>query len=286
MGNFSQSLAIGLQRRWQRSFASFLSVLGAFWLFTEILTRVSKDINGWLDTNGSLYLGLAIGSAILGFLIAAYEPRSVRFTIPNTGTMLTLKFADIFDQDADWLIGVNEFFDSTVGDIVSAESLHGKIIGKVYNGNSADFRIAMDNALVAKNFEVIERELGQNKRYALGTTINVARGHRKIFLVAITNTDPVTHRSSSTVPVLWDALGEAFERIDSVGNGAPLALPLIGNGRSSLNIPPQHLLRLVTLRLTDLGKKYDLPREITICLADACFEHLDLVEIRRGWSIY
>ena len=84
---------------------------------------------------------------------------------------------------------------------------------------------------------------------------------------------------------MWDALTDAIKEVDSHGNGDPLALPLIGNGRSSLNIPPQHLLRIITLKLTELGKQYDLPRKITINLSDDCFEHLDLVEIKRGWSI-
>ena len=64
-----------------------------------------------------------------------------------------------------------------------------------------------------------------------------------------------------------------------------LAMPLMGNGRASLNIPPQHLLRIITLKIIELGKQDDLPRQITINLSDDCFEHLDLVEIKRGWSV-
>lgn len=280
-----QSIVVGLQRRWKRGFATFLSALGAIWLLTEILTRAYSPANDWLTKNGTSYLLVAFGLAVTGFLIAIYEARSVTFTIPNTGTKLTLKFADIFKEDADWLIGVNEFFDSTVGTIVADTSLHGQVISKVFNGDSGEFRNVVDRALTGKNHEIVERVEGQTKRYPLGTTINIARGHRKIYLMALTRTDANTHRATSSVPILWDALDAAFKMVDAVGNGAPLALPLIGNGRASLNIPPQHLLRLITLRLTDLGRTYDLPRNITLTLAEACFEHLDLVEIKRGWSV-
>lgn len=280
-----QSIVVGLQRRWKRSFATFLSVLGAVWLLTEIVTRAFSPANDWLTKNGTLYLFTAFGLAVTGFLIATYEARSVTFTIPNTGTKLTLKFADIFKHDADWLIGVNEFFDSTVGTIVADTSLHGQVILKVFNGDSGEFRSVVDRALTGINYEAVERVEGQRKRYPLGTTINIARGHRKIYLMALTKTDTTTHRATSSVPILWDALDAAFKMVDAVGNGAPLALPLIGNGRASLNIPPQHLLRLITLRLTELGRTYDLPRNITITLAEECFEHLDLVEIKRGWSV-
>lgn len=285
MSKFVQSVITGLRRRWQRASATFLSVLGSVWLVTEVLTRVSRDTNQWLDDHGTVYLVLAVCSAIIGFLIAAYEARSVSFTIPNTDTTLTLKFASIFDEDADWIIGVNEFFDSTLGNIVSANSLHGQIIAKLYSGNEANFRRDVDAALAGQQCEHVQRAEGQTTKFPLGTTAVIPRGPHKIFLVAISKTDLATHRSSSTVPILWDALSEAFKEVDRCGNGDPVAMPLIGNGRASLNIPPQHLLRIITLKLTELGKQYDLARQITINLSDDCFEHLDLVEIKRGWSV-
>ena len=79
--------------------------------------------------------------------IAAYEARSVSFTVPNTDTTLTLNFASIFDEFADWIIGVNEFFDSILGNIVSVSPLHGQIIAKLYTGNEANFRRDVDAAL-------------------------------------------------------------------------------------------------------------------------------------------
>lgn len=285
MSKFIQSVLTGLKRRWKRAGTAFLSVLGSVWLVTEVLTRVSHDTNQWLDNHGTSYLVFAIASATIGFLIAAYEARAVAFTIPNTDTTLTLKFSSIFDEAADWIIGVNEFFDSTLGNIVSANSLHGQIIAKLYKGNEANFRRDVDAALAGQQSEPVQRAEGQTARFPLGTTAVIARGPHKIFLVAISKTDLATHRSSSTVPILWDALSDAFKEVDSRGNGDPLAMPLIGNGRASLNIPPQHLLRIITLKLTELGKQYDLPRRITINLSDDCFEHLDLVEIKRGWSI-
>jgi hypothetical protein len=285
MANFDQSIVLGLKRRWKRAGATFLSVLGSVWLVTEVLTRVSYDTNQWLNDHGTLYLILAVATAAIGFTAAAYEARSVAFTIPNTDTTLTLRFGSIFDEDADWIIGVNELFDSTLGNIVSANSLHGQIIATVYHGNEANFRRDIDAALANFQGQAVQRAEGQTVKYHLGTTAVIQRGARKIFLVAISKTDLVTHRSSSTVPILWDALTDAIKEVDRRGNGDPLALPLIGNGRASLNIPPQHLLRIITLKLTELGKQYDLPRRITINLSDDCFEHLDLVEIKRGWSV-
>ena len=285
MDKLWQSLVIGLRRRWWRGVTAALSVLGTVWLLTEVITRVSKDTSAWLDSNGTGYLIAAGILSLIGFIGAIYEPREVSFTIPNTGTTLKLKFSNIFNESSDWIVAVNEYFDSTLGDIVAASSLHGQVISRVYSGNEQSFRNDVDNALAGYQGVTDIRIGGHPVRYPLGTVAIVKNGPHKIYLVALTKTDAVTHRANSTVPILWDALGKALAVVDSVGNGAPLAMPLIGNGRASLNIPPQHLLRLIALRIVDSSKSHDLPRKMTINLADDCFEHLDIIEIKRGWSV-
>jgi hypothetical protein len=98
------------------------------------------------------------------------------------------------------------------------------------------------------------------------------------------HTDLVTHKATATVSMLWTAFAEALHSVRHNGNGEPLTLPLIGNGRSSVNIEPQHLLRLVVLALVDFNRKAGLPNEVTIVVPDECFPVLDLREIKRDWS--
>lgn len=280
-----QSFAIGFTRRWWRGLTAALSVLGTVWLLTEVITRVSPDANTWLSGHGAAYLTIAGLLSLVGFLVLIYEPREVSFTLPNTGTTLTLKFANIFEEATDWIVAVNEYFDSTLGDIVAASSLHGQVISRVYSGNEQSFRSDVDNALAGYQGATEARAKGHPIRYPLGTVAIIKNGPHRIYLVALTKTDVVTHRANSTVPILWDALGAALAAVDRVGNGAPVAMPLIGNGRASLNIAPQHLLRLMALKIVDAKRVHDLPRKMTINLSDDCFEHLDIVEIKRGWSV-
>jgi hypothetical protein len=279
-----QSFAIGFKRRWWRGLTAALSVLGTVWLLTEVITRVSPDANTWLTAHSAGYLIVAGLLSLVGFLSAIYEHREVSFRLPNTGTTLTLKFANIFDEATDWIVAVNEYFDSELGDIVADTSLHGQVISRIYSGNAQSFRADVDNALARYQGVREARAKGHPIRYPLGTVAIIKNGPHKIYLVALTKTDVVTHRANSTVPILWDALGEALAAVDRVGNGAPVAMPLIGNGRASLNIAPQHLLRLIALKIVDAKRTHDLPRQMTINLSDDCFEHLDIVEIKRGWS--
>lgn len=84
--------------------------------------------------------------------------------------------------------------------------------------------------------------------------------------------------------MLWDALRGAFAAVKDYGNGEPIAMPLIGNGLSSVNVEPQHLLRLITLALVDFGRKEGLPKQVMIVVPEGCFEQLDIREIRRDWK--
>ena len=285
MNKIYQSFEIGFRRRWARGLTAALSVLGTVWLLTEVVTRVSKDTSTWLDSNGAFYLTIAGIVSVAGFLVAVYERREVSFTIPTTGTTLSLKFGNIFDEATDWIVAVNEYFDSTLGDIVASTSLHGQVISRVYGGNEQSFRADVDKALDGYQGVTEARAKGHPIRYPLGTVAVIKNGPHKIYLMALTWTDAVTHRANSTVPILWDALGAALAAVDRAGNGAPLAMPLIGNGRASLNIAPQHLLRLIALKIVDASRSHDLPRKMTVNLSDDCFEHLDIVEIKRGWSV-
>lgn len=280
---FGTSLKIGVRRRWKGGIATALSVLGAIWLVTEVATRAHEPLDLWLNEHGTLYLIVASVSALIGFLIAIYEPRSVSFCIPTTYSELTLKFANLFGEDADWLVGVNEFFDSQLGDLVSPISVHGQLVQQHFGGNEAAMRAAVDRALDGEAGTQVERLVGQNVRYDLGTTAVLERGDKHIFLVAVTRTDPVNNKASSDIPTLWVALQKALRKVHERGNGQPLALPLLGNGRSSINLPPQHLLRLVTLGIVDAARTFQLPRSITLTLHEDCFSAIDLREIRRDW---
>ena len=96
----------------------------------------------------------------------------------------------------------------------------------------------------------------------------LANGPHKVFLVAMSRTHLETSKASSDVPNLWVALTGALRSIHNFGNGDPISLPLIGNGQSSVNIEPQHLLRLIALALVDHGRKVGLPKQVSIVVPE------------------
>jgi Domain of unknown function (DUF6430) len=278
-----KSLQIGLGRRWLTGITQAFSVAGTIWLITEITTKVSNQAEHWVENHGGYYSTIVLAAAAIWFIKHIYEVRSVSFNLPTTNTKIEVRYGDLFEAKTDWLIGAGEFFDSEVGQIVSKSSLHGKLINNVYNGDAALFRSLVDSALVDAKGTRTPRSIAPKLKYDIGTTAVLPNGPHKVFLVAMSRTDPDTHKASSDVPTLWVALRGALQSIHNHGNGAPISLPLIGNGQSSVNIDPQHLLRLIVLALVDYGRKVGLPNQVSIIVPEDCFKRLDIREIRRDW---
>ena len=284
LGETIKSFQVGLQRRWWAGVVEAFGVAGAVWLITEITNMVSNPVEHWIKDHGSYYIALVVGAAAIAFVRQIYEVRSVNFNLPTTNTKIEIRYGDLFEQSTDWLIGVGEFFDSELGQVVSKNSLHGKLISNVFNGDSNRFRNLVDAALIgAKSTKAPQRLISPKLRYEIGTTAILANGPHKVFLVAMSRTHLDTHKASSDVPTLWVALRGALESIHTHGNGASISMPLIGNGQSSVNIEPQHLLRLIVLAIVDYGRRVRLPEQVSIIVPEDCFKMLDIREIRRDW---
>ena len=283
-----ESLKLGVQRRWWNGLRNGLASVGALWTITEVLTAALPNAKSALDAQGTDYLIGVLILFVAVFLAYVVEPGSVTFKVPSSDTKITLKFTDIFTEDANLLIGVNEFFDGELGIPVSKNTVHGQLIVRNFGGNAGAFRAAVDPVLGASGAQPTQtaRAIQPNFSYPIGTTVSVPNGSRSVFLMAMANTDLDTSKASSDVPRLWTALRHALQAVHDHGHGEPLAMPLFGNGQSGVKLEPQHLLRLLVLALVDFATNTSsrLPKEVTIALHESCFSELDIREIARDWK--
>ncbi|MDA9529797.1 macro domain-containing protein [Bradyrhizobium sp. CCBAU 25338] len=282
-GELIKSLQVGIRRRWWSGIVEAFGAAGAVWLITEIANMVSIPVEQWIKGHGGYYIAFVAAASAIAFVRQIYEVRSVNFILPTTNTKIEIRYGDLLSEPTDWLIGVGEFFDSELGQVVSKNSLHGKLITAVFNGDSSRFRNMVDAALLGIRGTRTQRQISPKTKYEIGTTAILPNGPHKIFLVAMSHTHLDTHKASSDVPTLWIALRGALQSIHSHGNGAPISMPLIGNGQSSVNIAPQHLLRLIVLAIVDYGRRAGLPKQVSIIVPEDCFKMLDIREIRRDW---
>ena len=284
---FFKSFSVGLQRRWRDGVRNGLAAVGGVWTVTEMTTAALPVAKVFLEVHGGSYLEFILAIFSAGFLFTVKEPLSVSFKIPTTDTSINLQYGDLFEQNANILIGVNEYFDGELGQPVSKSSLHGQLISRNYGGNAGQFRAAVDPQLAAGGFQAVAtRTAHPCEAYPIGTTIKVQNGQHSVFLMAMARTNTTTFKATSDVPTLWVALCGGLAEVHAHGNGAPLAMPLFGNGQAGINLKPQHLLRLLTLSLIDFGRNSNtkLPKQVHVILHDQCFEELDIREIARDWK--
>lgn len=79
IADFFNSLVVGVKRRWRAGIVRGLSVVGALWLLTEVVTRGSESANKIVTDNGDVFLSAMLAAGFVGFFVHVFERRAVTF---------------------------------------------------------------------------------------------------------------------------------------------------------------------------------------------------------------
>jgi hypothetical protein len=182
MLNVYRSIKFGARQRWptglQRSFAA----TGLAWLLTEIANFLFPKVGIWFEHNSQAALVALFIIVVSVFIGTVHSPRQVEFEVPTTQTKLTIKFGNVFDENADVVVAVNEFFDGALGQVVSPESVHGQFISRYYNSTEAEFRQAVDPLLSSFQGSQLARAVQPDLSFPVGTTVKVSIGQKMLIL--------------------------------------------------------------------------------------------------------
>ncbi|MFN8584878.1 MAG: DUF6430 domain-containing protein [Dehalococcoidia bacterium] len=163
-------------------------------------------------------------------------------------TKVRIAVGDLLEapQNAHLVIGVNERFDSSVGDRVSPRSLHGQMIERLFNGDQSRFEREVDKGLSTSGAEPTVKEVyGERAVYPVGTTVALQSGVRRIFVVAIARTNTANHEASCTVEELWNSLVSLWPTVRQQSNGQPCFVPVLGTGFARVPLRHQAVLELL-----------------------------------------
>jgi hypothetical protein len=282
MAELLKSVWIGTKRRYVQGLAAAFASVGVLWTITEIAQFVSSAAKTFLEGHAASYLFVTVVGFVAVFFVRTYEPRHVSFWVPLTDTKVTIKFADLFNEDADVVVAVNEYIDSEIGQRVSPRSVHGQLIQQWFS-SEAEFRQRVDAELATVGAKTTGRSPGPDTAYPLGTTARISAGARQAYVFVLTHSEPTTDKSYVELAEAIEAVRQLLNYVHQRGSGRAVAIPLIGNGQSGLNLPPQHLLRLLVLLIVTVAREKALPKDVRVCLAEGCFDQLDLREIARDW---
>lgn len=258
--------------------------LTSWFLCYATLWTLLEPMVSFLTPNltGTWKFVLFVGVSFIAGIIIVYPKKEIEFKLPNTSTTIGVIYSDMFGLKGCKVITVNEYFDSEIGDPVSPNSLHGYFLQKILGNHVMPFDSAVDNLPANLLIETAQRPKGKNKKYKIGTTVEVDYAQTKYFLFALSKTDN-NYKAYSTPAMMLEALDSLWEYIRYRHNGENIVIPLIGSGLSGVGLGSAKLLDLIILSVLRATKKQELSTKITICLLPEVIEDINISEIKYNW---
>lgn len=248
-------------------FEHFMTAFAAAASFvTCIAFLYQEDIAGFNLSN--VDKAIILGAIVLGCAIYACFMTQTKTKVSfqfNSHFKLTVEEGDLFEKKGVVVIPVNEYFDTHVGDgIISPKSVHGKWINKYFYSKVADLDILIGNKLVGKPFEQVPpRDKAKDKKYKLGTCVDISIGDSTYVLIALTHFDRYNHAflDRKDYPVVFDLL---ISHLQHMQIEQPIYMPLMGTGLSRLKRSPQRILNFLIDAIDFKYSDFSFPQGMNI----------------------
>jgi hypothetical protein len=265
---------INISKQWKDSFAwAFAILAGIETVFAVSSISFEKIFEGqnWLVRLLYVIALFVIISAVTFFIKYLISKRGITIAVGNT--TVTIKQGDIFKANGWKVIAFNEYFDTSVGQVISSTSLNGIFIEK---------HVSDINDLN----EVIASETDDNTKYKRDT-----KNSRDVFplgriipykdeymLLAFSHFDNNNAHLSTKdyehcLRVMWNEISRTY-------NNRPIFIPLLGSGITRFeDIPHNDIDLLKCLLCTLRTSRAEIKQPITILLKKEILNKINLYEL-------
>ncbi len=232
------------KRSWKGAVTKLFSILGITWTGLEIFEYFIPqlaDAVAWWDAVARWMI--AVPSLVVG--VRAYWPNlSVRSRLHGQDIGIEITVDDIFNFDDAMVISTNSTFETRISDgPISRQSLQGQYTEKYYKDREQD--LANDLRVRLRDVEPIRSRdvhAGDQPEYDIGTVATVRSVGRTAHMIAVARINEYGTASSSRDDIL-QALGKLWHYVGQRGELEPLAIPVLGTGRSRVLIPREEMIR-------------------------------------------
>lgn len=223
-----------------RSFAA----LGVCAVPLGVLTPVSPN---WWD--GKWWVIPVVLVAAAGWGLWGFRRQNPVQFYSRDGFTIRLIVGDIFKQDASVMIGMTTTFDTDTNlGIIAETSLQANFVKAIYGGRVDLFDQALADALSRRNITPVGHitKAGKQDVYPLSTVVTIKLPSGVSYhCVAYTEMNAANVAAGSIDGVL-DSLNSTWSAVNEHGNGAPICVPLIGQGRARIQeLSPEIAIRLI-----------------------------------------
>ncbi len=198
--------------------------------------------------------------------------------LAGSETKVGVRVGNLFEQTGLIVIGVNEYFDTQVGELVAPTSIHGAFLSQFARDDTKglDHEISVELAKFKFESEVVtSKRVGNKARYPLGATAAVSRSGKSFLLLAVTHTDIQTCKASVDFVEFLATLDKLWTRVRETHNQRTVHIPLIGGGLARLNLPPKDLLWLILLSFKLADRKEPVCPCLSILLSEGAAAELE-----------
>jgi hypothetical protein len=271
-------ILLAVKRKPKRFGGALLVGLTSIWAVMEPFVSVYVQ-----DINKYWYLVILLLPSIIIALVRMFPKESIIVKLKHKNSIIQIKFGDIFMQDGNIAIAVNEYFDSIIGKLVSPESMHGYFINKILGGKNELFEQAVKNGLRKHKSVLVQRDEGNKEAYPIGTTIILEFDKKKYLLFALSKTN-IKYEAFTTPTMILEALDGLLTKARSECNGTQLNIPLIGTKLSRSGVPPMCIIELILISILKATNESEITKQINIVISKDYFNEIDLSEISRRWN--
>ncbi len=237
------------------------------------------------DTVGQVGQPVAVAVLVLSVLygIVRAWPRAVQETYDSPNTVIRIVPGDLLAQDAHLVIGMADTFD-TDPRYIAATSLQMKFLQKMLGGDTGRFDFELDRSLHAEGVVPTGtvQKPGKTIRYELGTVATLDGGSRKYFCVAYTSMDE-SNVARASIDGVVTSLSSLWKAVCRYGNGAPVAMPVIGQGQARLSqsLSPADAIRLQIMSFWLASREERLCSELRIVVLPEMYDSLNRGDLQQ-----
>lgn len=275
--------SVGGSRRGRRLLT--VHILGAFGVVSAIVQFVDQLAPGVLPAAGAT-ISASVALCVIWGIWNAVPKLQMSHDFSNPHLRISVVVGDLFQQDADLVVGFSDFFDAATGEagVISATTVQGQLLERVYGGDGLRLDRDLENALTGTPPIAMEtrdyKQRGKLARFEMGTVAVIAPGRRRIYATAYSRMDG-NGVARSSVQDLWLSLDRLWSAIDRHGERHRVAMPVIGSGLARVDaLGRGSLLRMILLSFVARSRQSVPCTELVIVIHPNDLPEVDLLEVK------
>ena len=256
----------------------FLSVFGLFWLIIEPAGLFFPQAFEWGWWG---YSALFLVSFIVA-LLQLLPIQTINHTLAGTDITITVKVGDLFEQNAHLVIGMNDVFDTELGEIINRTSVQGQFLIRMYGGKKEDLDSDINQKLQSledTKVQDLTKTKGKKWRYPIGTTITLGTAKQRYFLCAYgkMNNDL---RVTSNADAIWNSLNYLWKEVALYAHGESVAISVVGTLLARTKLSQNAMISLIALSFMAAVKESFITKNLIIVVHPDNVRYVDFSAIK------